>query len=104
MGLESGGNVDEMMGLDMGLEGDEEAKDSKIKIRVFINFDEDDDNKYDINLNELFKREDLTLPYYVDVSKFNRLFLYKSISYFLLNKDNLKIFHTRIIFSLFSDF
>lgn len=72
MGLESGGNVDEMMGLDMGLEGDEEAKDSKIKIRVFINFDEDDDNKYNIDLNDLFKRVDKTLPYYVDVSQFSK--------------------------------
>ena len=68
MGLESGNNGD-MMGLDLGLVDDEEAKESKIKIRVFINFDEDDDNKYNIDLNDLFKREDTTLPYYVDVSK-----------------------------------
>lgn len=66
MGLESGNNGD-LMGLDLGLVDDEEAKESKIKIRVFINFDEDDDNKYNIDLNDLFKREDTTLPYYVDV-------------------------------------
>ena len=39
-----------------------------MKIRVFINFDEDDDNEHDIDLNDLFKRVDNTLPYYVDVS------------------------------------
>ena len=67
MGLEGNNNGD-MMGLDLGLVDDEEAKETKIKVRVFINFDEDDDNKYKIDLNDLFKREDASLPFYVDVS------------------------------------
>ena len=67
MGLEGNNNGD-MMGLDLGLVDDEEAKETKIKVRVFINFDEDDDNKYNIDLNDLFKREDASLPFYVDVS------------------------------------
>lgn len=38
-----------------------------MKIRVFINFDEDDDNDHAIDLNDLFKRVDETMPYYVDI-------------------------------------
>lgn len=47
----------------------ETQQDAKIKIRVFINMDEDDDNALNINLNDLFERTDLEKPFFVDVSK-----------------------------------
>ena len=68
MGLDGAADLDEMMELDGGLGGEQKAKDSKIKIKVFINMDEDDDNKHGLDLNDLFKREDTAMPFYVDVS------------------------------------
>lgn len=79
MGLDGAADLDEMMELDGGLGGEQKAKDSKIKIKVFINMDEDDDNKHGLDLNDLFKREDTTMPFYVDVSSLfiiNFLFFY----------------------------
>ena len=35
---------------------------------VYVNFDEDDDNDLNIDLGALFKREDLSKPYHVEVS------------------------------------
>lgn len=67
MGLDGAADLDEMMELDGGLGGEQKAKDSKIKIKVFINMDEDDDNKHGLDLNDLFKREDTALPFYVDI-------------------------------------
>jgi len=67
MGLDGAADLDEMMELDGGLGGEQKAKDSKIKIKVFINMDEDDDNKHGLDLNDLFKREDTTMPFYVDI-------------------------------------
>jgi hypothetical protein len=67
MGLDGAADLDEMMELDGGLGGEQKAKDSKIKIKVFINMDEDDDNKHGLDLNDLFKREDTAMPFYVDI-------------------------------------
>lgn len=67
MGLDGVADLDEMMELDGGLGGEQKAKDSKIKIKVFINMDEDDDNKHGLDLNDLFKREDTAMPFYVDI-------------------------------------
>ena len=36
---------------------------------MFIDMDEDDGNEKKININEMFKREDPKLQFYVDVSK-----------------------------------
>ena len=47
------------------------SKASKlIKLRVYINIDEDDPDTEgkNVDLNKLFIREDQTLPYYIDVS------------------------------------
>jgi len=70
MGLDGADDIDEMMELD-GLGAAEEAKDTTIKIRVFICMDEDDDNKHGVDLNDLFKRIDTSMPYYVDVSNYS---------------------------------
>lgn len=43
-------------------------KADQIKVRVFINMDEDDDGKKGIKPNDIFKRENLNIPFYVDVS------------------------------------
>lgn len=73
MGLEEEGAVDELTAMEMEIAGanpdGEPVQDSKVKIRVFINFDEDDKNDHGIDLNELFQRRDETKPYFIDVSK-----------------------------------
>lgn len=45
----------------------EEDDGSKFKVTVYINFDEDDDNSNNIDLGDLFKREDLKKPYFVQM-------------------------------------
>ena len=95
MGLDGAADLDEMMELDGGLGGEQKAKDSKIKIKVFINMDEDDDNKHGLDLNDLFKREDTTMPFYVDVSNLfviNFLFFYPNIMPILLQTVYLLLF------------
>jgi hypothetical protein len=73
MGLEEDNQMDELTAMEMDmLEGNvagEAAQDTKIMIRVFINMDEDDANDQKINLNEMFSRTDLKMPFFVDVSK-----------------------------------
>ena len=73
MGLEEDNQMDELTAMEMDmLEGNvagEAAQDAKIKIRVFINLDEDDKNDKEINLNEMFNRTDLKMPFFVDVSQ-----------------------------------
>lgn len=39
----------------------------KIPIRMFVDMDEDDDNSYNIQINEFFKRDDPALQFYVDL-------------------------------------
>ena len=95
MGIDGAADLDEMMELDGGLGGEQKAKDSKIKIKVFINMDEDDDNKHGLDLNDLFKREDTTMPFYVDVSSLfviNFLFFYPNIMPILLQTVYLLLF------------
>ena len=73
MGLEEDNQMDELTAMEMDmLEGNvagEAAQDSNIKIRVFINLDEDDKNDKKINLNDMFSRTDLKMPFFVDVSQ-----------------------------------
>jgi hypothetical protein len=75
MGLEEDNQMDELTAMEMDmLEGNvtgEAAQDTKIKIRVFINMDEDDKNDKEINLNDMFTRTDLKMPFFVDVSQPN---------------------------------
>ena len=44
------------------------AIEEKINVSVFVNFDEDDGNENNIDLNSLFKREDVEKQYYITVS------------------------------------
>jgi len=44
------------------------AIEEKINVSVFVNFDEDDGNDNNIDLNSLFKREDVEKQYYITVS------------------------------------
>ena len=37
-------------------------------MRVFVNMDEDDDGSKGINPNDIFKRENEKLPFFIDVS------------------------------------
>lgn len=41
------------------------AIEEKINVSVFVNFDEDDGNDNNIDLNSLFKREDVEKQYYI---------------------------------------
>ena len=62
MGLEEDNQMDELTAMEMdmvqGNVAGEAQVDAKIKIRVFINMDEDDENDKEINLNDLFERTD----------------------------------------------
>jgi hypothetical protein len=79
MGLEEDNQMDELTAMEMDmLEGNaagEAAQDTKIKIRVFINMDEDDKNEKEINLNDMFNRTDLKMPFFVDVSQAHQVLL-----------------------------
>lgn len=55
----------------MNAENENGAEANMIQIRMFIDMDEDDGNALNIDTNELFKRDDMTLQYYVDVSNFS---------------------------------
>lgn len=44
------------------------AIEEKINVSVFVNFDEDDGNENNIDLNSLFKREDVEKQYNISVS------------------------------------
>ena len=44
------------------------AIEEKFNVSVFVNFDEDDGNDNNIDLNSLFKREDVEKQYYITVS------------------------------------
>lgn len=44
------------------------AIEEKINVSVFVNFDEDDGNENNVDLNSLFKREDVEKQYYITVS------------------------------------
>ena len=44
------------------------AIEEKINVSVFVNLDEDDGNENNIDLNSLFKREDVEKQYYITVS------------------------------------
>jgi hypothetical protein len=57
MALENGGNI----------EGDGLAQNT-LQINVFIGFDEDEPDQKSIDLNQIFQREDLARPYFVEVS------------------------------------
>ena len=47
---------------------------------MFIDMDEDDGNEKNVNINEMFKRTDPKLQFYVDVSKTTTThFRYKSL-------------------------
>lgn len=48
-------------------DGSKGKKSAKFQIRVFINMDEDDDGKKGIKPNDMFKRENLAIPFYVDL-------------------------------------
>lgn len=65
--------MDELTAMEMDmLEGNvagEAAKDTKIKVRMYINMDEDDNNEKGVNINDQFKRSDMDKPFFVDVSK-----------------------------------
>ena len=73
MGLEEDNQMDELTAMEMDMiEGNvagEAAQDTKIMIKVFINMDEDDKNDKKINLNDMFSRTDLKMPFFVDVSE-----------------------------------
>ena len=79
-GGEGGGGLGAMMGLDEGMGGNDDLTQmemdmmndggQKISIRMFIDIDEDDDNSLKIQINDLFKRADPKLQFYVDVSTF----------------------------------
>ncbi len=73
MGLEDNGLTE----LEMDMMEHEEAdqQNTATKIKVFITFDEDDDNPKNIDLNKLFKNENNTLPFHVEVSLFHALTL-----------------------------
>jgi hypothetical protein len=72
MGIDDDNQVDELTAMEMemmkGNIDSDAIQDTKIKIRVFINMDEDDDNELGIDLNNLFQRNDQDKPFYVDVS------------------------------------
>ena len=66
MGLEGDGmQNDELTQMEMDMMN---AGGQKIQIRMFIDMDEDDGNEKNININEMFKRTDPKLQFYVDVS------------------------------------
>ena len=44
------------------------SKGNTLKVRVFINMDEDDDGSKGIKPNDIFERENTNIPFYVDVS------------------------------------
>lgn len=52
----------------MGIQDEPGNEDTSIKIRVYINMDEDDDGDKGINLTTLFKLGPKDMPYNVDVS------------------------------------
>ena len=83
MGLEED-QVDELTAMELEmLQGNvagEAPIDTKIKIRVFINMDEDDNNQKNIDLNHIFKRTDLEKPFYVDVSHLISFIVYYLIA------------------------
>ena len=57
MALENGQNIE-----------DEGLAQNTLQINVFIGFDEDEPDHKSIDLNQVFQREDLARPYYVEVS------------------------------------
>lgn len=57
MALENGQNIE-----------DEGLAQNTLQINVFIGFDEDEPDQKSIDLNQVFQREDLARPYYVEVS------------------------------------
>jgi hypothetical protein len=79
MGLTEDEPMDELTAMEMEIAGGnvagEAPKDTKIKIRVFINMDPDDGNDKNINLHDIFKRTDLEKPFFVDVSHFHLILL-----------------------------
>lgn len=57
----------ELMGLN---EGENTKQPTIVKLRVFINMDEDDedDDEKNVDLTQLFVRQDTSLPYFIEVS------------------------------------
>ena len=45
-----------------------DGEEKQIDIRMFIDLDEDNENKYNINVNEVFERQDTSMQFYIDVS------------------------------------
>jgi len=43
------------------------SKKDTVKVRVFVNMDEDDDASPAINPNDTFKRENEKLPFFIDL-------------------------------------
>ena len=54
----------------MANEENENEQDQPIKTTIYINIDEDDDNKKNVDLNEIFKNQGNDKPFSVEVSPF----------------------------------
>lgn len=70
MGLEEEDDVTAME-MDLMNNGDFGTSDSnknKLKIRLFINMDDNDKGNQKINVDDIFKRKDKDFPFYIDVS------------------------------------
>lgn len=74
--FEGNNNMDGLLGVNEGMmeemammnEEEVNGTSNSFKVTVYVNFDEDDDNDHNIDLGDLFKREDLSKPYHVEVS------------------------------------